>query len=72
MIILNYFAIGALLVFAMELWIDPSKKDIVITNEEEEEFRFDWITRIFNIVLWPLTLAIVLKHMVEWVKNILK
>ena len=69
MIILNYLGIGLLIMFVMELWINPHKEEIATINEEDEPFEFDWITRIFNIILWPITLAIVLKHMVEWVKN---
>ena len=68
--ILNYFAIGALIMFGMEVWIDPHKEEIEAINEEE--LKFDWITRLFNIVLWPITLAIILKHLIEYLKNILK
>jgi hypothetical protein len=32
MIILNYLAIGALLMFAMELWIDPHNSIANINN----------------------------------------
>ena len=71
--IISYLAIGVLIMFAMEVWINPHKEEIgEIVNEEEEEFKFDWTTRIFNIILWPITLAIILKHLIEWVKNILK
>ena len=73
LIVLNYLVIGAFIMFAMEVWINPHKEEIgEIVNEEEEEFKFDWVTRIFNIILWPITLAIILKHLIEWVKNILK
>ena len=68
-IVLNYLAIGVLIMFAMEVWINPHKGEIV---NEEEEFKFDWVTRIFNIILWPITLAIILRHLIEYIKNILK
>lgn len=68
--ILSYFAIGALIMFGMEVWIDPHKEQIEEINEEE--LKFDWVTRLFNIVLWPITLAIILKHLIEYLKNILK
>ena len=68
--IISYFAIGALIMFGMEAWIDPNKEKIEEINEEE--LKFDWITRLFNIVLWPITLAIILKHLFEYLKNILK
>ena len=70
MIILNYLAIGALIMFGMESSINTNKEQIKEINEEE--VKFDWVTRIFNIVLWPITLAIILKHLVEYLKNILK
>ena len=68
--VLSYFAIGALIMFGMEVWINPHREPVY--GEDGEELNFDWITRIFNIVLWPITLAIILKHLIEWVKNILK
>lgn len=68
--ILSYFAVGTLIMFGMEAWIDPNKEKIEEINEEE--LKFDWITRVFNIVLWPITLAIILKHLIEYLKNILK
>ena len=68
--IISYFAIGALIMFGMEVWIDPNKEKIEEINEEE--LKFDWVTRLFNIVLWPITLAIILKHLIEYLKNILK
>jgi hypothetical protein len=64
-----YLAVGTLLMFVMELWINPHKEEIAIINQEDEPFEFDWITRSFNIILWPITLAIVLRHMIEWVKK---
>jgi len=68
--ILSYFAIGALIMLGMEVWIDTHKEQIEEINEEE--LKFDWVTRLFNIVLWPITLAIILKHLIEYLKNILK
>ncbi|MAW84776.1 MAG: hypothetical protein CL832_10360 [Crocinitomicaceae bacterium] len=66
---ISYIAIGALLMFVLELWIDPHKEEIALINQEEKPFEFDWITRTFCVLIWPVTLAIVLKHMIEWIKK---
>ena len=72
MVLINYIAIGALIMFIMEVVINPHKKEITTIEQENEPFQFDWITRTFCIVAWPIALAIILKHVVEWIKNILK
>ena len=45
--------------------------EIAIINQEDEPFEFDWITRVFCTLIWPVTLAIVIKHLIEWIKKIL-
>ena len=72
MIIVNYIAIGALIMFIMEVIIDPHRKEIAAMDQEDEPFEFDWITRTFCIVAWPIALAIILKHAIQYIKNILK
>jgi len=72
MIVVNYIAIGALIMFIMEVIINPHKEEIAAINQEDEPFQFDWITRTFCIVAWPIAFAIILKHAIQWVKNILK
>ena len=72
MILINYIAIGALIMFIMEIIINPYKEEIAIINQEDEPFQFDWITRTFCIAAWPIALAIILKHVITWIKNILK
>ncbi len=72
MIVINYVAIGALIMFIMEVIINPHKNEIAVINKEEEPFEFDWVTRTFCIVAWPIALAIILKHAIQYIKNILK
>ena len=55
--------------FTMEVWMNPTLESPI---KEDDEFKFDLITRVFNIILWPLTLAIILKHAIQYIKNILK
>ena len=66
-----YIALGFLLMFSLELLINPHKEEIAIINQEEEPFEFDWFTRVFCALIWPVTLAIVIKHLLEWIKKIL-
>tara|TARA_B100001093_G_scaffold69578_1_gene60094 strand:+ start:2888 stop:3100 length:213 start_codon:yes stop_codon:yes gene_type:complete len=70
MIIINYLAIGIFLMFALEAIIKTYSNQIEYIGEEVPTF--DNFTRAFCAVIWPVTLAIVLKHMVQFVKNILK
>jgi hypothetical protein len=56
----------------MEVIINPYKEKIAAIEKEDKPFQFDWITRTFCIVAWPLALAIILKHTIQWIKNILK
>lgn len=70
-IISIYIALGVLLMFSLELLISPHKEEIGIINQEDEPFEFDWVTRVFCALIWPVTLAIVIKHLIEWIKKIL-
>ena len=56
----------------MEVIINPHKEEIAAINQEDEPFEFDWVTRTFCIVAWPVALAIILKHAIQWIKNMLK
>ena len=68
-IISIYIALGVLLMFSLELSISPHKEEIAIINQEDEPFEFDWVTRVFCALIWPVTLAIVMKHLLEWIKK---
>lgn len=68
-IIFIYITLGTFLMFVLELWMYPHKEEIALINEQEKPFEFDWITRIVCAIIWPVTLAIVLKHMIEWIKK---
>jgi hypothetical protein len=71
-IIFIYITLGIFLMFVLELWMYPYKEQIALINEQEKPFEFDWITRIVCAIIWPVTLAIVLKHMIEWIKKFYK
>ncbi len=71
-IIFIYITLGTFLMFVLELWMYPHKEEIALINEQEKPFEFDWITRIVCAIIWPVTLAIVLKHMIEWIKKFYK
>lgn len=71
-IIFTYITLGTFLMFVLELWMYPHKEEIALINEQEKPFEFDWITRIVCAIIWPVTLAIVLKHMIEWIKKFYK
>lgn len=70
MIIINYIAIGVLLMFSLESLIKINSNKI--ENMGEVVPQFDNFTRIFCAIIWPITLAIVLKHAINYIKNILK
>ena len=69
-ILINYLAIGALLMFAMECLISSYSHQMEFIGEEVPTF--DNFTRAFCAIIWPVTLAIILKHAITWIKNILK
>tara|TARA_B100001093_G_scaffold297539_1_gene283736 strand:- start:551 stop:772 length:222 start_codon:yes stop_codon:yes gene_type:complete len=68
-IIFIYITLGTFLLFVLEMWMYPHKEEIALINEQEKPFEFDWVTRIVCALIWPVTLAIVLKHMIEWIKK---
>lgn len=68
-IIFIYITLGTFLLFVLEMWMYPHKEEIALINEQEKPFEFDWVTRIVCVLIWPVTLAIVLKHMIEWIKK---
>jgi len=72
MIVINYIAIGALIMFIMEVIINPHKEEIAAINHFYEPLQSTWITRTYFIVAWPVALAIILKHAIQWIKNMLK
>lgn len=69
-ILINYIAIGALLMFTIETIISSYSNQMEYIGEEVPTF--DNFTRIFCTIAWPITLAIVLKHAIQYIKNILK
>ena len=68
-IIFIYITLGTFLLFVLEMWMYPHKEEIALINEQEKPFEFDWVTRIVCALIWPVTLSIVLKHMIEWIKK---
>ena len=69
-ILINYIAIGTFIMFAVENIIHSYSHQMEYIGEEVPTF--DNFTRIFCSIIWPVTLAIVLKHAIQWIKNILK
>lgn len=69
-ILVNYIAIGAFIMFAMECIIGSYSNQM--ENIGEKVPTFDTFTRIFCTIAWPITLAIILKHTIQYIKNILK
>ena len=69
-ILVNYLAIGALIMFAIECLISSYSHQMEFIGEEVPEF--DNFTRIFCSIIWPITLAILLKTIVDHFKNLLK
>ena len=70
MIILSYLGIGLFLMFVLEALIYAYANKIEFIGEEVPEF--DNFTRIFCSIIWPITLAIVLKTVIDHFKNLLK
>ena len=70
MILINYLAIGAFIMFAMECIISSYSRQMEYVGEEVPTF--DNFTRILCTIAWPITLAIILKHAIQYIKNILK
>ena len=70
MILINYIAIGVLLMFIIECLINSHSHQMEYIGEEVPTF--DNFTRAFCAIIWPITLAIILKHIITWIKNILK
>ena len=68
-IIFIYITLGTFLLFVLEMWMYPHKEEIALINEQEKPFEFDWVTRIVCALIWPVTLAIVLQHMIERIKK---
>ena len=67
MILINYLLIGVLMVFVMEIWFSTNQ-DLKSENKEED-FKFDWFSRVLNILIWPVTMAIFLKRFIEYLKK---
>ena len=70
MIILSYLGIGLFLMFVLEALIYAYASKIEFMGEEVPEV--DNFTRIFRSIIWPITLAIVLKTVIDHFKNLLK
>ena len=69
-ILINYIAVGAFIMFAVESIIGSYSHQMERVGEEVPTF--DNFTRIFCAIIWPVTLAIILKHAIQYIKNILK
>ena len=69
-ILVNYLAIGALLMFAIECLISSYSHQMEYIGEEVPTF--DNFTRVFCAIIWPITLAIIIKTTIDHIKNILK
>ena len=69
-ILINYVAIGAFIMFALQSIISSYSHQMEYIGEKVPTF--DNFTRAFCAIIWPVTLAIILKHTITWIKNILK
>ena len=54
-----YFTIGFVICFLIEF----STQHHNTIYEEEEVTKFDWFDRLFNIVLWPITVMLFIKNL---------
>ena len=70
MIILIYLGIGIFLMFVLEALIYAYANHIEFIGEEVPEF--DNFTRLFCSIIWPVTLAVILKTVIDHFKNLLK
>jgi len=68
--LINYISIGILILFLIENIVNSHSSKIEFV--EGDTFVFSNPIRIFCVIIWPITLAVVLKHTIQWVKNILK
>ena len=64
---LYYVVIGISFMFLLEHSTERSKE--VMEYYGEEVPKFNWFDRIFNIILWPITLGVFLKHVFEIFKK---
>lgn len=69
-ILINYLAIGVFLMFVMECLINSYSHQMEYIGEEVPTF--DNFTRVFCAIIWPITLAIIIKTIIDQIKNILK
>lgn len=67
MIILVYLGIGIFLMFALEALIYAYANHIEFIGEEVP--KFDNFTRLFCSIIWPVTLAIMIKAIIDYIKN---
>tara|TARA_B100000282_G_C31535371_1_gene400422 strand:- start:456 stop:668 length:213 start_codon:yes stop_codon:yes gene_type:complete len=70
MIILSYLGIGFFLMFVLEVLIYAYANHIEFIGEEVPEFNN--FERIICSVIWPITLAVILKSVIDQLKNLLK
>ena len=54
-----YFTIGFVICFLIEF----STQHHNSIYEEEEVTKFDWFDRLFNIILWPITVMLFIKNL---------
>jgi len=54
-----YFTIGFVICFLIEFSTQHHNASI----EEDDATKFDWFDRLFNIVLWPITVMLFIKNL---------
>jgi len=57
--ILIYFTIGFVICFLIEFSTQHQNN----SDEEDDATKFDWFDRLFNIVLWPITVMLFIKNL---------
>jgi Na+-driven multidrug efflux pump len=57
-----YLIIGVIFMFVIDALMYAFYNQIISLNEDPS---FDWYTRIFTIVVWPVTLVVIIKGFIE-------
>jgi len=70
MIILNYLGVGIFLMFVLEALIYAYANHIEFIGEEVPEFNN--FERLICSIIWPITLAVILKSVIDQLKKLLK
>ena len=59
-----YFMIGVIFMFLLEV-LTHTFSDHIVSIDPEEDPSFDWFTRIFTIVLWPVQLIYIVNAFIK-------